>query len=176
MVVRKRLKIVGPSLAFITTTVTDWTQVFNIKAAALETLRQLERTLTQHHASIAGYVLMPSHIHMLIGLPEISHLSKFVQTFKSMSSRRLKEMDMGIYKDYLYKRGRFRLWKPRFDDVIITSEKQFHIKLDYIHNNPIKAGLVSRSSDWLFSSAADWILDNRGILQIDKSFKWTTAT
>jgi putative transposase len=170
MVIRKRLKIPGSGLAFITTTVANWTPVFNVQPAAIATLRELDKTLTRFHASLCGYVLMPSHVHVLVRLQEISHLSKFVQTFKSISSRRLKEMDIQDSWPSLIMDGKFRLWKPRFDDLLIYSEKQLRIKLEYIHNNPVKAGLVMRSVDWEYSSARDWIEGKSGILRIDKTF------
>jgi len=175
MVVRKRLKIEGASLAFVTTTATDWAQVFNLPSAAIVTLQELGTTLAQFQASLSGYVLMPSHIHMLVGLPEIFRLSEFVQTFKSISSRRLKEIDLQEFLSAFERDGKFRLWKPRFDDLIITSEKQFRIKLEYIHNNPVKAGLVARPSDWPYSSACDWLEDRSGLLPIDKTIFGVTA-
>jgi hypothetical protein len=73
-------------------------------------------------------------------------------------------------KSPLIQRGRFSLWKPRFDDVIIISEEQMRTKLNYIHNNPVKAGLVSNPEDDRYTSAGDW-LDNRpGLLPIDKNW------
>jgi len=48
------------------------------------------------------------------------------------------------------------LWNKRFDDLVITTEKQFLIKLDYIHNNPVKRGLVERPDKWRFSSYIFW--------------------
>jgi len=64
-------------------------------------------------------------------------------------------------------------WKPRFDDLIIWSEKQFRIKVNYIHNNPVKAGLVERPIDYAFSSATDWLLDKPGLVPVDKEWTWS---
>ena len=117
-----------------------------------------------------GYVLMPSHLHALIGFSEVEKLSEFIQSFKSLSSRRIKQLKLAKYNNKLYANGMFSLWKPRFDDIIITSEKQFKIKLEYIHNNPVKAGLVAKASDWKYSSAADWYDNRQGLIKIEKNF------
>jgi hypothetical protein len=53
--------------------------------------------------------------------------------------------------------GRKGIWNPRFDDVAICSEKQFRVKLHYIHTNPVKAGLVKSDVDYPWSSAAVWL-------------------
>ncbi len=46
---------------------------------------------------------------------------------------------------------------PLFDDVAIYTEKQYQTKLSYIHNNPVKSGLVSRAEHYEYSSAKCWL-------------------
>ena len=131
---------------------------------------------------------MPSHLHALLGFRQIELLSKFMQSFKILSAKRIKELlldDGGAdvdspwanrpqFLDQLFTDGKFRLWQPRFDDVVITSQEQFKVKLDYIHHNPVKAGLIDRAEDWEYSSAGDWLSDRAGVIAIDKKFEWIT--
>jgi hypothetical protein len=42
---------------------------------------------------------------------------------------------------------------PRYDKLAIVSEKVLRTKLKYIHDNPLKAGLVVAPEDWIWSSA-----------------------
>ena len=122
--------------------------------------------------SLVAYVLMPSHIHMLLGFPKIEKMTDFMKSFKRMSTRRLKPLisdDLATNFNY---GGSFRLWQPRFDDVIIWSEEQFKIKMEYIHNNPVKAGLVQAAVDYVWSSAGDWLSVKSGYLAVDKNWSW----
>jgi REP element-mobilizing transposase RayT len=173
MVVRKRLKIAGPALVFVTTTVKDWIPIFGVKAAADCIVSQLKDTLNYHQISMVGYVLMPSHLHILIGLKDLTRLSEFMESFKSLSSRLIKRLDLDILKANDNTSSSFQLWMPRFDDIVIVSEKQFRVKLDYMHNNPVKAGFVARAVDWEYSSAGDWLEGKAGFIPIDKDYKWT---
>jgi len=59
-----------------------------------------------------------------------------------------------------------------FDDLVISSEKQFRIKLEYIHNNPVKAGLVTTAVDYSYSSARNWVGEGKGLVEIDNDFCW----
>jgi putative transposase len=172
MVVRKRLKITGRALVFVTTAVTDWLPIFSNEVLAHTVLAQLRETSNHFGVSLVGYVLMPSHLHALLGFPHVELLSKFMQSVKILSAKRIKELDLGIYRDRLRVNGEFRLWRPRFDDLLISSEKQLKIKLDYIHNNPVKAGLVTHAGDWKYSSASDWLDNCPGIIKVDKEFSW----
>jgi putative transposase len=172
MVVRKRLNIKGRALAFVTTTAHNWASVFEDGQVAATVVDQLRQSVAYHGVSLVGYVLMPSHLHMLLGFREIEKLSRFMQGFKILSAKAVKGLVPDRFKQALIYDGSFRLWRPRFDDLIITSEEQFRIKLNYIHNNPVKAGLVANASQWIYSSATDWLGGEPGILPIDKDFNW----
>jgi REP-associated tyrosine transposase len=173
MVIRKRLKIKGQALVFITTTVNNRSPVFHDDRYSEIVMSQLKETLIHFDVSIIGFVLMPSHLHMLLGFKEIELLSKFMQSFKILSSKKIKSVLFHDTIKRLSVNGKFQFWAHRFDDLIIVSEHQFKIKLNYIHNNPVKAGLVGNVTDWNYSSASDWLTDVGGKIKIDKDFEWT---
>jgi len=172
MPTRKRFPLKGPAMAFITTSVYEWIPVFQDKECSLCVLKQLKETVDHFKISLAAYVIMPTHIHFLAGFKEIEKLSKVMQSFKILTSKKLKLLlSDGMKSNFLFT-GHFRLWQDRFDDVIIWSEKQFKIKIEYIHNNPIKAGLAESAVDFDYSSAKDWLGNKPGIIPIDKDWTW----
>ncbi len=166
MVIRKRLDLTGPAIAFITTTVFDWKPILNQKTVASIILEEIKSALPAFQCSMISYVIMPSHIHLLMRYEHIEKLSKCTQSFKSITSRRVKQLALPELAD-----NDFKLWKPRFDDLIIQSEKQLKIKMEYIHNNPVKAGLVKNAPHWPYSSATDWLTTDSGPIRIDKDYK-----
>lgn len=172
MAVRTKINIDGPGMVFVTTCVIGRLSVLNMESAARMVLAQLQETLAFYKISLVGYVLMPSHLHLLLGLPQMKLLSQFMQSFKSLSSRKIKEIDLGGFASKLRIRDKFHLWMPCFDEVVIYSDKQLHRKLEYMHNNPVKAGHVKKAIDWKYSSAVDWMSDRAGMLSIDKNFRW----
>jgi len=172
MVVRRRLKISGKSIAFVTTTVNEWKPLFKNRKIALTVLKQFDESLKHYNLALIAYVLMPSHLHALLGFRDISLLSKFMQSFKILSAKKIKQLPEINKFDMINADGSFSLWKTRFDDLLITSEKQFKVKLEYIHNNPVKAGLVDSGDGWVYSSASDWLSEKPGLLKIDKDFCW----
>ena len=44
------------------------------------------------------------------------------------------------------------LWQGRFFDRALRTVEEYHETLEYIHWNPVKAGLVARPEDWRWSS------------------------
>lgn len=172
MVVRKRLDITTPGLFLVTTTVVDWTPVFARPDVAAALLRQFSETSQIYRAAIVAYVLMPSHFHLLVGMENGGQLRAYMQAFKSLSARRIKKMDIGEFHPRLWMEGRYALWRRGFDDLLIYSEKQFKAKLEYIHNNPVKADLVTNPAEYSYSSARDWVGCGSGMIPVTKDIKW----
>ncbi|SYZ72179.1 conserved hypothetical protein [Candidatus Zixiibacteriota bacterium] len=170
VVLRRRLQLSGKALVFVTTSVVDRRPIFNDFKLADACISQLKEASDYFHASIMGYVLMPSHFHGLIGFPQIEHLSFFMQRFKANSAMAVK--NILAKTDCSMRKSTFSLWQRRFDDLIIISNEQFRIKLEYIHNNPVKAGLISKPTHWKYSSANDWLNDSSESLKIDPDFWW----
>jgi len=159
-------------LVFVTTTVKDWTQVFKDEALAKVAIGQFREALQHYEASCVAYVLMPSHVHAVLGFKQYELVSKFMQSFKILSSKRLKLMLSPDLRSRFERDGKYTFWMPRYDELVITTEKQLRVKLDYIHNNPARAWLVQKPEDWLYSSADDWLRDKQGLVPIDKHFSY----
>jgi len=61
----------------------------------------------------------------------------------------------------------YQVWLDRFWSTNIYSDKFFHQKLNYLHNNPIRAGLVKKLDDYLWSSYQNYYLNNHSLIKID---------
>ncbi|HHT9134766.1 MAG TPA: transposase [Candidatus Avalokitesvara rifleensis] len=67
------------------------------------------------------------------------------------------------------KRGhRYSIWERGFYDFNIYSEKMLKEKLDYIHMNPVRRGLVGSLGDWRYSSFRNYFSDNHSVITVDK--------
>jgi putative transposase len=172
MVIRRRLDLKGQSAVFVTTTIVNFVPVFSDRRIADALVQQVRNSVNHYHVSVIGWVLMPTHFHALLGFPQIEFLSQFMRDFKGLSSKMIEPLLQPEVRTRLFSQGKFRLWKARFDEVIIYSGSQFEIKLNYIHNNPVKAHLVGEPVDWDYSSAGAWMTDRVGLIPIDKEWKW----
>jgi len=172
MPTRTRLKLEGPCLAFVTTTVTGWVPLFNDKRPAEAALDQFRQALAHYSASCMAYVLMPSHLHALVGVNEYTLIARLMQGFKILTAKRLKPVLGENLLQQLSGNGRYHFWKPRYDELVVTGEKQFRIKVEYIHANPVRAGLVQEAINWVYSSARDWAGLGRGIVPLDRTFSF----
>ena len=121
--------------------------------------RALEQVRRQYGLFVAGYVIMPEHVHLLVSEPERGRLAQALQAMKQSVARRL----IGAREEHF--------WQVRYYDFNVrTSEKRIE-KLRYIHRNPVQRGLVERAEDWVWSSYRHYLTGEEGTVEIESD--WT---
>jgi putative transposase len=107
-------------------------------------LELLEGYRARLNVRCLGYVLMPDHLHVLLWQESDGLLiPKLVEGFKSVSARTLKPRGYPAAP----------LWSRHYDDVPVPGSQAARTKLAYMHNNPVRRGLVETPEQYLWSSA-----------------------
>ena len=124
--------------------------------------------------ALVGYVVMPNHIHLLIGEPAKGTPSSVMQVLKQRVSRRLRRKpSKKVSSQQLrlpFRRAHDLLpqfWQPRFYDFNVWSQTKFAEKLEYMHLNPVKRKLVVHPRDWPWSSFSFYAKKESGLVRID---------
>ena len=120
---------------------------------------ELEAVRARYSLVVAGFVLMPEHVHLLVGEPQRSSLSIALQVLKQQTSRKLKV------------RGAVRFWQRRYYDFNVWSEEKRIEKLRYMHRNPVKRGLVEKPEQWAWSSFRHYATGEMDVVEIES--EWT---
>jgi putative transposase len=175
----KRLKELDKSASvfLITTTVMNFDNVFRIRREySLILIDSLNYLLNEHKSKLFAYVVMPSHVHMILYLPEGQRLVDYMRDFKKYTSVEIRKLAERENRTALLKilernaieskNQRYKLWMDGYDELIITNAKTLRMKTKYIHFNPVKAGLVERTEDWEFSSARNYLLDDHSLIRV----------
>jgi REP element-mobilizing transposase RayT len=121
---------------------------------------------------------MPTHLHWIVKVEqEKGTISEIMRDIKKYSAWEILEYlekeksnilnSLNVNKTTKQKR---QLWMHRFDDEVIRNNKMFWVKLKYIHNNPVKAGLVIRGEDYKYSSARNYIKNDQTIIKVDTEY------
>ena len=148
---------------FITAVAKNRLPVFQTDAIKLITCKAIDEARTSCGFLLFAYVIMPDHFHVLTDQPR--EPSTVLQFIKGIVSRRvlgyLREMkyETSLKKlehDNWKRNHRYSLWQHDSDVFSITSESTFMQKVNYIHQNPVGAGLVERSEDYQWSSVRFW--------------------
>lgn len=120
---------------------------------------ELERVRRWYGGFIAGYVIMPEHVHLLITEPERKPLSVLLQMLKQNTSQKLGRGNLPHF------------WQARYYDFPVWRGPKRMEKLRYIHRNPVKRGLVGRPEDWPWGSFVHYATGVEGVVEIES--QWT---
>lgn len=118
--------------------------------------------------SLIGYVVMPEHVHLLLSEPPKSTPSIVLKVLKQRVSRDLRAGNEQASTAFLTEdAGLPRFWQPRFHDFNVYSRYKLREKLEYMHANPVKRGLVKNPGEWLWSSFWFYEKGESGLVKID---------
>jgi putative transposase len=133
----------------------------------------LDLVRSKRNFLLLGFVVMPEHVHLLVSEPPGSNPSVALQVPKQQVSRSLRK------KRKRPPEGQLRLkfpetqmdekhfWQRRFYDFNVWSERNFKEKLNYMHANPVKRGLVLHPKDWPWSSWRHYALGEMGLIPVN---------
>jgi len=114
----------------------------------------LGEELRKRHGQCCGFVIMPNHVHATVRFPEDGCISGFMQVWKGRSARKLKAFVRGHLSEYTKSINvKEPFWQAKYYAFNLYSEEKAREKLEYMHLNPVRAGLVSQAIDWRWSSA-----------------------
>jgi putative transposase len=181
MPLRKRIYCKG-NACFITTSVNKFVKIFRDKRYIEIILENISFYRDKHGFLLLAYVIMPDHLHLLIYPdPErAEEVSDIMEDFKKFTSRQLRmQMEKDKKTKWLEafrleiprkKNWQFRVWQERFDDLGIYSLNIAKVKINYIHNNPVRKRMVDRPEDYPYSSARNYLLNDHSIIRVDTDF------
>ena len=134
-------------------------------------LRALEQIRKRFDLVVIGYVVMPEHVHLLVSEPRQASLATAVQVLKQESSRRLRRRGRGTdpRQQELFVREEWapHFWQRRYYDFNVRTAKKQTEKLQYMHRNPLKRGLVVKPEDWRWSSYRGYAFGEPGLVALN---------
>lgn len=164
---------------FLTFTVMGWIDIFSRQCYRDLLVESMQFCRQQKGLQIGAYVIMSNHMHT-IWTATHHNLSDIVRDFKTFTSKAItatiqaepeSRRDWLLYMFQFYANrtaanDNFKVWTGNNHPEEIQSQDFLRSKLNYIHNNPVRAGLVAEPSHYVYSSAANYE-NKKGLLEVD---------
>ncbi len=135
-------------------------EIFRDEEDFKDFLDALLRAKRESGFKIYHYCLMHTHFHLAVEIPDVQDFSRAVQKLKSQYICR-------FHSKYKISGP---VWRERYQSLLIEDERYLYACGQYIEDNPVKAGMVSVSRNWKYSSSAyyssgckDEIVDGYGV-------------
>jgi REP element-mobilizing transposase RayT len=157
---------------FLTFTIVDWLDVFSRKHCRDIVMDSLKYCVAHKGLIVYSYIIMSNHMHLVAQAAEGSiGLSGLIRDFKRHTSKQITLWMISSKKEsrrnwmlerfksnanQTYRNDTFQVWKHGSKPKHLFNQEIFEQKVHYIHMNPVKAGLVRFSHDYLYSSAGNY--------------------
>jgi REP element-mobilizing transposase RayT len=176
------------ALHYLTIQIVKWIDVFTRKAYRDIVIDSLRFCQEKKGLEIYAYVIMSNHIHLLVR-SNIGRLSDTIREFKSFTAKQILQavqsnsesrrdwmLNLFEFSAKQHKRNeQYQLWTHENHAEQIYSEAFVRQKIAYIHENPVRAGIVCHSEDYLYSSARNYAgLDSQLIDIVEMYLPWKT--
>ncbi|MEM8894882.1 MAG: transposase [Bacteroidota bacterium] len=155
---------------FITFAVVEWVDVFTRTAYADIVVQALKHCQKEKGLEIYAWCIMSNHVHLIIAAKN-ANLSDILRDFKKFTSKAIvkallenagesrREWMLEIFGRAGAQNSRnqsYQFWQQDNHPIELDTNYMMVQKLDYLHNNPVKAGIVDEPSDYRYSSARDY--------------------
>lgn len=155
---RKRKRIYVEDIPyFVTVNLYQRMEIFSSEKWAKFMIEIIKEQQEKYHFKLHEFVVMPDHYHLILTPPIRFTVSDVLHHINGVFSTR--------YNQATGHKG--RVIQPDFYDHGIRDEKDYEIKANYIHHNPVRAGLVKKAEDYPWSSARNRLLNDNSLIELN---------
>lgn len=166
---------------YITLQIVNWADLFSRQVYRDIVINNLQYCIANKDLIVYAYVIMSNHIHLLVQ-SNSGQLSNTIRDFKSYTSKKFiqhieqnhesrSDWLLGVFKKAAFKHKRnshYQIWTHENHAVHVYSDKFVTQKLDYIHHNPVRAGLVRQPEDYIYSSACNYAGESTVLPEVER--------
>ena len=165
---------------FVTFTVVGWIDVFSREQYKEMFVKSLKYCQENKALTLHAWVIMTNHVHLIIS-SRTNKIDHIVRDMKKYTSKQIirsiqdnhgesrKEWMLSIFNFTGRNNSNnkeFQFWKQDYHPVELNSAEKLRQRLDYLHGNPVKSGLVWEPWHYKYSSAIDYCTNEKGLLDI----------
>jgi putative transposase len=162
------------ALHYITGNVLNRIPIFKQENCCRGFLDECADLLHKWPCKLIAYVVMPDHFHMTVN-PQDGDIIGFGGALKSLAARKIVEITSN--KRFLLEKpdkdgSEHQVWQDSFKAFPLWSYWMIWQKINYIHLNPVRAGLVSSAKDYRWSSFRAFYFDSGEPLAVSHDWWW----
>lgn len=167
------------AIYFLTFTVEDWIDVFTRKEYKIVIADSLNYCIAKKGLEVFAWCLMSNHIHLVVRAKENHRISDIIRDFKKFTAKTILKMiekEPESRKEWMLYRfkyaGKFdnrikkyKFWQESNHAILLHDTHLIEQRINYTHANPVRAMIVFKAEDYLYSSARDYT-GEKGVVNV----------
>lgn len=165
---------------FITSTIVYWVNVFTKPEYFQIILQSLKHCQESKGLNLHAWVIMSNHLHLIVSRTGELSLPEILRDFKKFTSKEIihtinnsndsrRKWMLELFAGRAEKLKRikhYKVWQDGTHPIHLENNLMIDQRLNYLHNNPVKAGIVNQAEHYTYSSAIDYS-GGKGLLNIE---------
>ncbi|MBC7912698.1 MAG: transposase [Pyrinomonadaceae bacterium] len=167
---------------FITFSVVNWIDVFTRESYKEILVESLDFCITEKGLILHAWIIMSNHVHLIVSAKEGFELAAIIRDFKKFTSRKIIESIESNAQEsrkewmiWMFKRAGaansnnkvYQFWRQDNHPIELSTNEMIDQRLTYLHENPVRAGIVNFASHYKYSSAVDYYEEKAGLLKVE---------
>ena len=170
---------------FVTSTVVGWVDALSREQYKEIICKSLLFCIENKGLVLHAYVIMSNHVHLIISAAPGYHIGNIMRDFKKFTSKKIvlaiENNPQESRKKWLLNmfgyagennnsNEEYQFWQQEYHPVELDTPGKIVQRLKYLHENPLRAGIVWLPEHYKYSSAIDYYCDKPGLLPIEKLY------
>ena len=168
---------------FLTFSIVEWIDALTRNEYKDIIVKSLQYCIDNKGFLLHAWIIMSNHVH-LIGSAKVGYtLSDILRDLKKYTSKKIFNAIKANSKEsrrdwmiYMFERAgkqnsnnkNFQCWQQDNHPVELSNPKMLRQRMDYLHDNPVKAGIVFEPQQYVYSSAVDYYTNQKGLINIEQ--------
>jgi putative transposase len=166
---------------FVTFSVINWVDALSRPHYKDIIVESLKYCIAEKNLIVHAWVIMNNHVHLIISAKEDTKPENILRDLKKFTSKKLIEAIDDPHESrrswmmWLFKSAgqansnntNYQFWQQDNHPIMLSESKMMQQKLNYIHENPVRAGIVFSPEHYVYSSAVDYYLNKEGLVPIE---------
>ena len=165
---------------FVTFTVVGWVDVFSREQYKEILVQSLNYSIKQKGLLLHAWVIMTNHVHLIVSSDTVK-IADIIRDVKKYTSKQIIKAIQGNEKDsrkewmlnifsFTGKNNNnnkdFQFWKQDYHPIELNTNEKMKQRLNYLHQNPVRSGIVWEPQQYKYSSALDYYSNQHGLVPI----------
>lgn len=179
----RKYKFLNPDgIYFVTTSTVNWVDVFTRIEYKQVVIDSLKHCMANKGLKVHAWVLMSNHMHLIVSAEDSLTLAATFRDLKKYTAHTLLEMindnPQESRKEWLLRMFAIegkrqpdsrvnKFWQEGVHPKELDTPEMVENALNYIHQNPVKQGIVFEPWEYVYSSATDYMTKHKGLLELD---------
>jgi len=169
------------AIHFITFSVVQWIDVFTRKTYADIVVDSLNFCIKNKGLKVHAWCIMSNHLHLILS-SETNRLSDILRDFKKYTSFQIvkaieenKNESRRNWMLWIFRKAgernkrneNYQFWQQENHPIECSTKEILNSRMEYLHENPLRAGIVYQEGDYVYSSGSDYYNNRKGLVEID---------